>query len=178
MSYKNLIKSKISFYNIKMHLFCQLSNLLGIFPIIYCIQNRAYSFAAIISAAVILSLIYHINENNRYALFSDLIGVSLLCAAGFYIIMNSQLILTWSNLMTVAYASAGLTCFVLAGKDLESEEYKLFHTGWHIFSIYGMATFLYSYFNTSKLNVSNSKVLCNKIPIKHLVIRFRTKKVR
>lgn len=161
-----------------MHLFCQLSNLLGIFPIVYCLQNKAYWFAAIIGTAVILSLIYHINESNTYALFSDLLGVSLLCAAGFYIIMNSQLILTWSNLMTVAYASAGLTCFVLAGKDIESEEYKLFHTGWHIFSIYGMATFLYSYFNTSNIEQSRSKVLCSKIPIKHLIIRFRTKKVR
>lgn len=156
-----------------MHLFCQVSNFLGIFPVIYCIQYKAYGIAAVLSIAFVLSIIYHINESNRVFLLADMVGCSLLVAAGALIIKNSKYVLTFSNLMTILYSSAGLTCFVLAGDDTQSEDYKVFHTAWHVFSMYGIATFLYSYFNTTLVEreESRSKILCK--PVKHLVVRVR-----
>lgn len=147
-----------------MHLFCQLSNLLGIFPIAYCLSYRAYGLAAVVAAAVLLSTIYHVNEKNWLALLADTVGVSLLVAAGVTVIKNSNYILTLSNILTILYASAGLTCFILAGDDTDSQDYQIYHTGWHIFSIYGVGTFLYSYFNTTyEGEESASKVLCRNL---------------
>ena len=156
-----------------MHLFCQLSNLLGIFPVAYCLSYRAYGLAAVVAAAVLLSVIYHVNEKNWLALLADTVGVSLLVAAGVTVIKNSNYIMTLSNVLTIVYASAGLTCFILAGDDTDSEEYKIYHTGWHIFSIYGVGTFLYSYFNsTYECEESSSKILCkNLVTKKKLKVR-------
>ena len=157
-----------------MHLFCQLSNLLGVFPVAYCISYKAYGLAAVVAAAVLLSVIYHVNEKNWIALVADTVGVSLLVAAGVTVIKNSNYILTLSNILTILYASAGLTCFILAGDDTDSDEYKIYHTGWHIFSIYGVGTFLYSYFNSScVVEESASKILCrNLIQKRKLEVRI------
>ena len=156
-----------------MHLFCQISNFLGVCPVIYCIQYRAYGLAAVLTTAFTLSIIYHINEDNKLALLADTVGCSLLVAAGAYVINRSQYVITVSNLMTILYASAGLTCFVLAGDDTKSQDYKVYHTAWHVFSMYAIATFLYSYFNSSLVerDESRSKLLCK--PMKHLVVRIR-----
>lgn len=153
-----------------MHLFCQASNLLGIFPVIYCIQYKAYGLAVVLSVAFTLSILYHINEENRFFLLADLFGVSLLVAAGLTVYKNSSHVLTLSNLLTIVYSTAGFTCFILAGDDTKSEDYKIFHTAWHIFSMYGIGTFLYSYFNTNDFE-HHSKILAH--PVKHLVIRTR-----
>lgn len=156
-----------------MHLFCQLSNLLGVFPVVYCLSYRAYGLAAIVAAAVLLSTIYHVNEKNWLALLADTLGVSLLIAAGVTVIKNSSYILTLSNILTIVYASAGITCFVLAGDDTDSQEYQLYHSGWHIFSIYGVGTFLYSYFNsTYEGEESASKVLCKNLVRPRLEVRI------
>lgn len=155
-----------------MHLFCQISNALGIFPVIYCIQYRAYGLAGVLALAFSLSVIYHINEDNKLALLADTVGVSLLVAAGATVLRRSEYILTVSNLMTILYASAGLTCFLLAGDDTQSADYKVYHTAWHVFSMYAIATFLYSYFNSSnERDESRSKILCKNV--KHLVVRVR-----
>lgn len=153
-----------------MHLFCQLSNLLGIFPVCYCISYKAYGLAAVVATAVFLSLLYHVNEKNEFALLADTIGCSLLVAGAAIIIKNSRHVITLSNLLTILYASAGMTCFILAGDDTDSDQYKIYHTAWHMFSIYGIGTFLYSYFNTTYEEESKSRVLCKALVPKRLKV--------
>lgn len=153
-----------------MHLFCQASNFLGIFPVLYCIQFKAYGLACVLATAFGLSAVYHTNEKNNLFLLADTVGVSLLVAAGVTVLKNSSHVVTVSNLLTVLYSAAGFTCFILAGDDTDSEDYKIFHAAWHIFSTYGIATFLYSYFNANDAFRQNQSRLLAK-PMKHLIIR-------
>lgn len=150
-----------------MNIFCQVSNLLGFFPVLYCIQYRLYGFAAVLSLAVVLSILYHIDETNPFALLADTIGVSFLIALGVYTYKRSDVFMTWSNILTIIFASAGTFCFLMAGEDLQSEQYHVFHTLWHVFSMYGIGTYLYSYVNTQVVTgESGSKVLAKPVVIR------------
>ena len=149
-----------------MHVFCQLSNMLGVFPVWLCLTHKAYGLAAIIAASVTLSILYHTDENNELALFADSIGCSLMVALVVTCITRSRVVLTVSNLLTIIYTSAGIVCYLLAGDDVKSAQYKVYHSAWHIFCIYGLGTFLYSYFDTHE-EESRSKLLCK--PLKPLL---------
>ena len=142
--------------------FCQISNLIGIFPVIYCIQHGLHWFAAILAMSITLSLFYHEDEDNEIALWADMGGCAVLFACFCYILMNSELVLTWSNMVTLLFASMAGTCYLLAGEDVHTENYLLFHTGWHVFALYAISTFIYSYVNTS-VEDNNSRVLAHSI---------------
>lgn len=152
----------------KMHVFCQLSNMLGVFPVWFCLTYKAYGLAAIIAAAVTLSILYHINEKNELALLADAIGCSLLVALVITCIRRSKVVFTFCNILTIVYTTAGITCYFLAGDNVESDQYKVYHSAWHIFCIYGLGTFLYSYFDTTYEEESRSKLLCK--PLKPILI--------
>lgn len=148
-------------------MFCQLSNMLGVFPVWLCLTYKAYGLAAIIAAAVTLSILYHTDENNELALLADTIGCSLMFAMVCTCIKRSKVVLTVSNLLTILFTTAGITCYLLAGDDVESAQYKVYHSAWHIFCIYGLGTFLYSYFDSTYEEESRSKLLCK--PLKPLL---------
>lgn len=166
--------------------FCQLSNLMGIFPVVYCLQHGLYWVALILTVTVTLSLMYHHDESNRVALVADMCGCALLVGAGVYILLNSDEVLTWSNLLTLVFASGAVTSYLAAGDDTESEEYMVYHTGWHVLAFYGIATFLYSYVNTTYrptlreesrfLAKSVRPALGRLLPVRLLSVRRRRKK--
>ena len=152
-----------------MHLFCQLSNALGLFPVVYCLKHRLYGFGVIIATSLTLSVLYHVNENNEWFLFADMVGVSFLVALGYYTYLRSVVVFTWSNCLTILFASAGFACYLLAGDEIDSEQYHIFHSLWHAFSFYGCATYLYSYINTH--GGEDSRLLCRPVRIRVLDIR-------
>lgn len=129
--------------------FCQISNLFGLFPVIYALQHRLYWAAGIISTAVLFSLIYHTDEDNEMALHVDMFGCSLMVAASAYIYMQSDTVVTTGNILTLIFASAAITCYILSGEDTHTEQYRVWHTGWHVFVFYGTCTFLHSYVHTT-----------------------------
>lgn len=154
-----------------MNLFCQLSNLLGFFPVLYCLSYQLHLLAAVLALASVLSIIYHVNEDNRFALLADVIGCALILAMGIDVYRRSIVFFTWSNLITIALASAALTCYICAGEDTCSEQYAVLHSAWHVLSWYAVAMFLYSYVNTSV--AGGSRVLCR--PLRPIFIRVLTR---
>lgn len=125
--------------------FCQLSNALGVFIVVYLLQFKMYFFASAVALAVGLSCFYHHDETNVMALYMDMAGCVLLVSCLFYMMLNASAIFTAMNAVSCCLGSAALTCYVLAGEDTSTEDYKLYHTGWHVFVFYSMAAFVYSY---------------------------------
>lgn len=139
-------------------MYCQLSNFLGVFPVIYCVLNQAYELAFVIGAAVIFSALYHIDESKDFFLFLDVLGCACLFAAALLVMQRSPNLLTVSNVFTLLYSAAAIAFFVACGWDTESKTYEVYHSLWHIFAIYGVCYFLYSHFQ----DPLHSKFLCKR----------------
>lgn len=146
-----------------MHLFCQLSNLLGFFPVIYCIQNRDYELAVMIATCFVFSIFYHLNEKNQLGLFVDLIGCGILLGALFYTLKKSVQDgsdLTVANILTFFFWLFSFFCYIIATElPTDSKDYAFYHSCWHILTVYGLSTFLYSFFKDKE----QSKFLCVRI---------------
>lgn len=146
-----------------MHLFCQLSNLLGFFPVIYCIQNGDYELAVMVATCFIFSIFYHLNEKNQLGLFVDIVGCGILSGALFYTLKKSVQDgsdLTVANILTFCFWLFSFTCYII-GTELptDSKDYAFYHSCWHILTVYGLSTFLYSFFKDKE----QSKFLCVRI---------------
>lgn len=146
-----------------MHLYCQLSNLLGFFPVWYCIQHEDYELAAMIAVCFGFSMIYHIDEESEVGLFIDLCGVGILLGALFLTLKKStenQSDLTVANLLTVLFILSSFASYLYATDiPTNSKEYSFYHSCWHILTVYGITTFLYSFFTDKK----KSRFLCLRI---------------
>jgi hypothetical protein len=129
------------------HVFCLLSNLLGIFPITYCLVNKAFGLALVLFLAYSLSAVYHIDEKNDFALFADVLGCSLLFATAVVLLKRTEKekIFSVANVFTVLYFSAAMYCYLSAG-DCEDDEYNEIHAAWHVLATYAASIFLYTYF--------------------------------
>lgn len=135
-----------------MHVFCQVSNLLGLFPVVFLVQNERYWLAFFLLTTVVFSIIYHMDETNFTALLFDVSGCTVLLSCLFYLVKNSRYYLTGMTLFSACMLSGATACFVLAGSDTRTEQYGLYHTAWHVFSMYGIGSFMYSYVHTSEHN--------------------------
>ncbi|CAK9025531.1 unnamed protein product [Durusdinium trenchii] len=137
--------------------FCQLSNLLGLFPIFLALQSRLYFLAAALSTSVLLSFIYHLDEHNELALKADMYGCSLLASFMFYLVLDSESVLTRMNIISIVYGTMAIYFFFGAGNP-GTELYHDYHTGWHVCAVYSVATFVYSYIHSTKLENSPSRL--------------------
>lgn len=144
--------------------FCQISNLLGIFPAILAFQHRLYVLGTVMLLGMSLSIYYHHDESNEIAFLMDVGGCTLLASYMFYILMNAETNLTYVNILTLFYNAMALIFFVAAGEPGD-EDYELYHTAWHVFVFYAASTFVYSYINTT-LEKNHKSTLCRTIPIK------------
>lgn len=146
-----------------MHLYCQLSNVLGFFPVWYCLQHQDYELAAMIAVCFGFSMIYHIDEENEIGLFVDLCGVGILLGALFLTLKKStenQTDLTVANVLTVLFILASFVCYLHATDiPTNTKEYSFYHSCWHILTVYAITTFLYSFFKDKK----SSRFLCLRI---------------
>lgn len=141
-----------------MHLnFCQLSNVLGVFPVILAFQHGLYLLGTIMFLGMSLSIYYHADESNEIAFFMDVAGCAMLSSYMFYIVMNAEILLTYVNLLTVSYTGMALVFYVAAGEPGD-EDYPLYHTAWHVFAMYAASTFVYSYINTTLEKDSPSRM--------------------
>ena len=128
--------------------FCQLSNVLGFFPILLALQYGLYPLAGAMTLSTVLSILYHYDETNENALLADMAGCVLVIACGFYIVMNSETNLTFANLLSVIYAVMATVFFIKAGEPNE-DTYQLYHTAWHICAFYSMSVFVFSYIHST-----------------------------
>lgn len=146
-----------------MHLFCQLSNLLGFFPVWYCVENKDYQLAAMMAVCFGFSMIYHIDEESELGLFIDLCGVGILLGALLFTLKKSvenHSDLTVANFLTVIFILSSFACYLYAvDMPTNSKEYAFFHSCWHILTVYGITTFLYSFFTDR----DKSKFLCLRV---------------
>ncbi len=133
-----------------MHLFCQISNILGLFPVIFLYQNEMYRTAICLVLSLILSLIYHMDETNRTALLFDFSGCCMLSSCMLYLMKTSTYRFTNLNIFCVMMMSAAIYSFIAAGDDTQSEKYEIYHTAWHIFSLYAIGAFVYSYVHSER----------------------------
>lgn len=132
-----------------MHLFCQISNALGIFPVIFLVQNEMYWSAWFLMVTLVLSTLYHLDETNHWALLSDVTGCTVLFTCIIYLYRNSNYTFTAMNFFSMVMTVSAAICFVLAGDDTSSDRYMVYHSAWHAFSLYGIAAFVYSYVHSN-----------------------------
>ena len=66
-----------------MHVFCQVSNVMGFLPVAYCLQNGAHLLAAVLATAFSLSIVYHLQQlpphANSQALFKPAGTAGFVC---------------------------------------------------------------------------------------------------
>ncbi len=151
--------------------FCQLSNILGIFPILLAVQFGLYPLAGAMTASTILSILYHYDETNEHALMADMGGCVLLSACGFYIVMNNETNITFANLLSLVYGVMAMVFFVKAGEPGE-DTYQLYHTGWHICAFFSMSVFVFSYIHSTVIPEESGSVISKDMkPVLRRTIR-------
>lgn len=141
-----------------MHLFCQLSNILGFLPVVYCLQNNSLELAAMIATCFVFSIFYHVNEENKIGYFIDLCGCGILTGGLLHTLRESEF--TVANVATAIFTMSSFFFYWIASElSTNSNEYAFYHSLWHILTVYAVSTFLYS-FHADK---EKSKFLCVKI---------------
>lgn len=140
------------------HKVCLVSNLVMLFPAMLALRFKMPYAAAAIIVCMLLSMIYHFDEENEAALFADVCGVIILHTTLSYTMLQSVHIMTPMNLISFSYGIAALVCYNMAGDDTNSELYKEYHTCWHVLVAYMIAATLYSFVNSS-INVKRSRLV-------------------
>jgi hypothetical protein len=141
-----------------MHVFCQISNLLGIFPVVYCFQKGDFELGMMIALCFFLSFLYHMDERSDLGLLADTIGCSFLIAA-FTLCLLKTNILTPANLLSACLIASALFYWFEAGDDTETYSYSFYHTLWHAMMVYAISFFVYSYLTDE----DDSRFLCHAL---------------
>jgi hypothetical protein len=118
---------------------------MGIFPVIFLYQNGMYWTSFFLFLSFFFSVIYHMDETNFTALLFDVSGCTVLLSCLFYLLKNARYVFTGMNCLSTVMLSAALFCFISAGDDTQSERYSIYHAAWHVFSVYGVSAFVYSF---------------------------------
>lgn len=127
----------------------QLSNAMGIFPVILALSNELYGLAAVMTLSMLASIHYHLDETNENALLLDSSSCALSSSFLFYLLLNTNVLLTPAVLMCITYSLLAIVFFVMA-EEPTSDDYQLYHTAWHVFSVYAASIFVYNYINTKE----------------------------
>lgn len=138
--------------------FCQISNLLGVFPILLAVQFGIYDLAIAMTFATCLSIIYHYDETNEMALWADIGGCCIVMAFLLQILMNTDKTISFAHLLTMVYSIMAIGFYIMAG-DTGTEQYHYFHTGWHVCMFYATSLFMYTHIHsTVQKGVSKSVI--------------------
>ena len=138
--------------------FCQISNLLGVFPILLAVQFGMYDMALAMTCATCLSIVYHHDETNEMALWADIGGCSLALSFVLQTMMNTNMDPSPAHILCVIYAVMAMTFYLMAGNP-GTEEYHYFHTGWHVCMFYTTSLFVYTHVHsTTHRHVSKSVI--------------------
>lgn len=139
-----------------MHL-CFLSNISLLLPIYIAYAHGLVHVAGVLLAAMFMSMYYHMDEQNDFGLYVDIIGVTVSVTTLNFIYMQSTYVVTPMNLIAMAYGTAALYCYFEAG-EVHGDQYEDYHTAWHVLSSYMIAAFIYSHINTSVLQFNKSRL--------------------
>ena len=138
--------------------FCQISNLLGVFPILLAVQFGMYDMALAMTCATCLSIVYHHDEGNEMALWADIGGCAVALSFVLQTMMNTNMDPSPAHILCVVYAVMAITFYLMAGNP-GTEEYHYFHTGWHVCMFYTTSLFVYTHVHsTTHRNVSKSVI--------------------
>lgn len=142
---------------------CVLSNVMMLFPAFVAYRSRLYRICAAIMVAMVLSMLYHVDEQRDIMLFADIMGVVALSATINFILMRSRLLLTPINLIGLLYWFAALYCYFQAGDDTTTEEYEMYHTAWHVLGAYFTTCIVYSHCFTTTADRNTSRMLAREL---------------
>lgn len=122
---------------------CQLSNCSLLFPALYAAYKDMRWASAALVLSMLLSVFYHCDEKNEFALLADIVGCSVVSSCIFYLVLNSSPFTRW-NVLALVYLCAALTCFALAGPT-DDDAYDSIHAAWHVFAAYGILAFVHGF---------------------------------
>lgn len=105
------------------------SNLFFLIPLALAASAGLYLYTAVIAAVFVLSLAFHLHEENKILYYWDMFFSGLLMFANFLLLFISRWALPWSAFAVIC---AGAAIFLLKGRP-ETDENKS-HALWHIFS--------------------------------------------
>ena len=123
---------------------CQLSNMSLIVPAVYAAYKGLFWASSALFLSMILSVIYHCDESNDFALLADVIGCAVVGSCFTFLSLNSSSTLTRWNALAMVYLSAALTCFAFAGPT-DDDSYDVIHSAWHVLAAYGILAFIHGH---------------------------------